>query len=202
MQAIKEVFYTDSQKTLFMCKERFWEKGSKDERILGGGSSTDLPISTIWYPSANISIDNAEINSKEMAVLKNSNLYNDLGVLLASYNLNLDAIRVGNLQDNVRFEKIKRQIEAVHGFENGYLDSIVEEYMTVDWNREKGFYEGFCYFKPEQQVLFSYAMEQPEYNNKIYFAGEHISLTHGWIEGALSTGMKAANSIAEYCKRI
>lgn len=202
MQAIKEVFYTSSQKTLFMCNERFWEKGGKDERIFGGGSSTDLPISTIWYPSANISIDNAEINSKEMAVLKKNNLYNDIGVLLASYNLNLDAIRVGNLQDNVRFEKIKRQIEAVHGFEDGYLESIVEKYMTVDWNREKGFYGGFCYFKPEQQVLFSYAMEQPEYNNKIYFAGEHISLTHGWIEGALSTGMKAANSIVEYCKRI
>lgn len=202
MQAIKEVFYTDSQKTLFMCKERFWEKGSKNERIFGGGSSTDLPISTIWYPSSNISIDNIEMNSKEMAALNSNNSYNDLGVLLGSYSLNLDAIRIGNLQDNVRFEEIKRQIEAVHGFENGYLDSIVEEYMTVDWNREKGFYGGFCYFKPEQQVLFSYAMEQPEYNNKIYFAGEHISLTHGWIEGALSTGMKAANNVVEYLKRI
>ena len=90
----------------------------------------------------------------------------------------------------------------MHGLKEGYLDSIVEEFITVDWNREKGFYGGFCYFKPEQQVLFSYAMEQPEYKNKIFFAGEHISLTHGWIEGALSTGMKAANSIAEKCKRI
>ena len=45
-------------------------------------------------------------------------------------------------------------------------------------------------------------MQQPEYDNKVYFVGVHISLTHGWIEGALSTGMKAANSIAEYCKRI
>ena len=44
-------------------------------------------------------------------------------------------------------------------------------------------------------------MAKPEYDNKVYFAGEHISLTHGWIEGAVSTGMKAANDIAEYCKR-
>lgn len=202
MQAIKEVFYTDSQKTALMCREQFWEKGNKSERIIGGGSSTDLPISTIWYPSHNVSIDNAEINDKDISVLKSDNLYNNPGVLLASYNLNLDAVRVGNLQDNVRFEKIKRQVEAIHGLEKGYLDSIVEEFMTVDWNRENGFYGGFCYFKPEQQDLFSYAMEQPEYNKKIYFAGEHISLTHGWIEGALSTGMKAANNIAEYSKRI
>lgn len=202
MQAIKEVFYTDSQKTLFMCKERFWEKGSKDERIFGGGSSTDLSISTIWYPSHNFSVNNDQISGKDLSVSKSDNLYNNPGVLLGSYNLNLDSIRLGNLPDNMRFEKIKRQIEAVHGLKEGYLDSIVDEFMTVDWNREKGFYGGFCYFKPGQQALFSYAMGQPEYNNKIYFAGEHISLTHGWIEGALSTGMKAANSIAEYCKRI
>jgi monoamine oxidase len=196
MQAIKEVFYTSSQKTIFMCKERFWEKGNKDERIFGGGSSTDLPISTIWYPSHNFNAQNGNIKDEEVLAL----ISNNPGVLLASYNLNLDAIRVGNLQDSVRFEKIKRQVEAVHGLKEGYLDSIVEEAITLDWNRESGFYGGFCYFKPEQQVLFSYAMEQAEYNNKIYFAGEHISLTHGWIEGALSTGMKAANSIAEYNK--
>ena len=202
MQAIKEVFYTSAQKTVFMCKERFWEKGSESERIVGGGSSTDLPISTIWYPSHNISINEIKMESEDASPLKNNNLYNKPGVLLSSYNLNLDAIRVGNLEDDVRFEKIKRQVEAVHGLEKGYLDSIVEESMTIDWNREKGFYGGFCYFMPEQQKLFSYAMEQPEYDNKVYFAGEHISLTHGWIEGSLSTGMKAANSIAEYCKRI
>ena len=53
---------------------------------------------------------------------------------------------------------------------------------------------------PDQQRLFSYAMAEPVYDNKVYFAGEHISLTHGWIEGSLSTGMQAANDIAEYCK--
>lgn len=196
MQSIKEVFYTSSQKTLFMCKEQFWEKGNKDERIFGGGSSTDLPISTIWYPSHNFDFGNGNIKDEDVSTLINNNP----GVLLASYNLNLDAIRVGNLQNSARYEKIERQIEGVHGLKEGYLDSIVEEAITLDWNRESGFYGGFCYFKPEQQVLFSYAMEQPEYNNKIYFAGEHISLTHGWIEGALSTGMKAANSIAEYNK--
>ena len=50
------------------------------------------------------------MNSKEMAALKSNNSYNDLGVLLGSYSLNLDAIRIGNLQDNVRFEKIKRTL--------------------------------------------------------------------------------------------
>lgn len=194
MQSIKEVNYTSSQKTAFMCNERFWEKGNADERIIAGGSSTDLPIQTIWYPSRENNIDTNKVDNKK--------IYDEAGVLLASYNLNQDAIRVGNLDDKTRVEEIKRQVEAVHGLKMGYLDSVVRDFKTVDWNREKGFYGAFCYFMPEQQKLFSYAMSKPEYDNRVYFAGEHVSLTHGWIEGSVSTGMKAANDIAEYCKNM
>ncbi len=192
MQAIKEVFYTSSQKTAFMCSERFWE----NEGIVGGGSSTDLPIQTIWYPSHNDL--NTIYNTNNENVI--NNFKKRAGVFTASYNLNLDAIRVGNLDNNTRYEEIKRQVEAVHGLQKGYLDSIVVDAKTVDWNREKGFYGAFCYFTPEQQKLFSYAMAKAEYDNKVYFAGEHVSLTHGWIQGSVITGMNAANSIAEYCK--
>ena len=75
----------------------------------------------------------------------------------------------------------------------------MEDYKTVQWDSEKGFYGGFCYFMPEQQSLFQYAMAKPEYDNRVYFAGEHISPVHGWIEGSVNTGMKCANDIAEYC---
>ena len=200
MQSIKEVNYTSSQKTVFMCKKRFWEKGDDNKRIIGGGSSTDLPIQTIWYPSYDNSIDTNQMENNKVPIKKNYKIYDEPGVFLASYNLNQDSIRMGNLDDKTRVEEIKRQVEAVHGLQNGYLDSVVENSITVDWNREKGFYGAFCYFMPQQQKLFSYAMAKSEYNNKVYFAGEHISLTHGWIQGAVSSGMKAANDIAEYCK--
>lgn len=195
MQSIKEVFYTSSQKTAFLCRKRFWEEGSANERIIGGGSSTDLPIQTIWYPN-----HSGNINQKRALENRKSNLNRSAGVLLASYNINLDAIRLGNLDDNDRVYEIKRQVEKVHGLKKGYLDPIVIDYKTVDWNKEKGFYGAFCYFYPEQQQLFSYAMEKPEYENRVYFAGEHVSLTHGWIQGSILSAMNAANSIAEYCK--
>ena len=203
MQSIKEVNYTSSQKTAFMCNECFWEKGDENERIIGGGSSTDLPIATIWYPSSSNIINNNQIENKKGSIKnKNYNLYDEPGVFLASYNLNQDGIRVGNLDEKTRVEEIKRQVEAVHGLPKGYLDSVVKDFKTVDWNNEKGFYGAFCYFMPQQQKLFSYAMAKPEYDNRVYFAGEHISLTHGWIEGAVNSGMKAANYIAEYCKNM
>ncbi|MDS0526415.1 FAD-dependent oxidoreductase [Clostridium sp. SHJSY1] len=191
MQAIKEVNYVSSQKTIFMCNERFWERGGVEEKIVGGGSVTDLPIQTIWYPGYH-----------ELINSKNNNSYMEPGALVASYSIGQDATRLGNLDDTIRFEEIKRQLEAVHGFQRGYLDKIVEMHKTVQWNTEEGFYGAFCYFTPEQQANFSYSMSIPEYNNRIYFAGEHISLTHGWIEGAVNTGMKVANEITTYCKSI
>ena len=101
----------------------------------------------------------------------------------------------------MRFQEIKTQVETVQGLKKGCLDSIVEDYKTINWNTEKGFYGGFCYYMPGEQRLFAYASVKPEFDNKVYFAGEHTSLTHGWQQGALNSGMKAANAIAEYCKK-
>ncbi len=195
MQAIKELNYTSSQKTLFMCDERFWEQGGPKERIIGGASFTDLITSNIWYPNY--------LNYSDIDKMKKNKKYinpDEPGVLLASYNLEQDAIRLGNLDAKMRIPEIKRQVEAVHGLPRGYLDSIVEDYKTINWDSEQGFYGAFCYFMPSQQSLFAYASAKPEYNNRVYFAGEHVSLTHGWIQGSVNSGMKAANNIAEYCK--
>ncbi len=191
MQAIKEVTYVSNQKTFFECRNRFWEMGNSNQRILGGGSYTDLPISSIWYPSDHAGLSESYFNENK--------LWEKPGVLLASYNLTQNALRLGNLDEKIRIEKIKRQVEAVHGLPPGYLDTIVEDTKSIQWDNEQGFYGGFCYYSPEQKRLFSYAMIEPEYNEKVYFAGEHTSSTHGWQQGALQSGMKAANAIAEYC---
>lgn len=178
MQAIFEVSYCSAQKTLLKCNHRFWE--TKDG-IIGGASYTDLPITSIWYPSTRSS---------------------HTGVLLASYNLTQDAIRLGNLPNKTRLRNVKRQVEAVHGLPKGYLNSIVEDTKSINWDSEEGFYGAFCYFTPDQKRLFSYTMIQPEYNNRVYFAGEHVSSTHAWQQGSLHSAMQAANAIAKRCKEI
>ncbi|ACA43772.1 FAD-dependent oxidoreductase [Clostridium botulinum] len=195
MQAIKELGYEAAQKTLFLCNNSFWEEGNKNERIIGGSSKTDLIISSIWYPNNHLSK-----NKKKHKKHKNYKSWSNQGVLLASYNLNLDAVRLGNMDDKILVELVKRQVEQVHDLSRGYLNSIVESYKTIEWDHEQGFYGGISHYREEQQNLFAYASEQPEYDERVYFAGEHISQTHAWIQGALSTGMKAANRIAEHYK--
>lgn len=193
MQAIYEVNYTATQKTALLCRNRFWEKGAPDEQIFGGISYTDLPTSQIIYPSN-------DINGRDSINIKNrgqkSNKYNaDYGVL-TSYNFNLNAVRLANLPEKERIESLNRDIEKIHGLPVYYMDKVVKDYKTVNWNTEPWFRGGLCFYTPHQKQLYSYAGICPEYNRRVFFAGEHISAKHRWIQGALKSGMEAANQLA------
>lgn len=200
MQAIKEVGYSTAQKTLFLCKNRFWEK----QGIVGGGSYTDLPISSIWYPSDHAmpvcNPDDKKACCCDVPIdnwtLKPGASPNTPGVLTASYNFTQDAIRLGNMNTKRMLRDIKDQVSEVHGLSSNYMDSIVTDSKSIQWSNEEAFKGAFCYFNPEQRKLFAYEMSIPEYDGKLVFAGEHIDPTHGWIQGALKTGMIAANRIA------
>lgn len=200
MQAIKEIGYLPTQKTLLLCNNSFWEKGNENEQIIGGSSSTDLLISSIWYPNNHYDKMSGPNGKGIYKMHYNDMSWKNPGVLLASYNLSLDAIRLGNMDEKEKVELVKRQVEKVHGFKRGYLDSVVDSYRTILWEKEQGFYGGVANYLPGQQSLFAYAAEHPEYDDRVYFAGEHISQTHAWMQGALNTGMKASNRIAEHYK--
>ncbi len=203
MQAIKEVNYIAGQKTIFMCKEKFWEEGGPSKAIIGGASYTDLPVGSIWFPSYNIEYNIADLESQVIpSVRREYKSYEGAGgVLMASYNLARDAVRLGNLEPITRLEWIKTQVEHVQGLKKGYLDDIVLDNKTIQWNNEQGFFGAVCYYMPGQKRLFSYVSSQPEYGNRVYFAGEHISQEHGWIQGAIKSAMMAANGVAEHCKK-
>ena len=187
MQAILEYNYSDSQKTLFMCNERFWEQNTEYGQIFGGFSQTDLPIQYIFYPGDHILCSNASSCSP-----------NEPGVLVASYNYHLNATRVGGMAEELRFNLVRENVEEVHGLPNAFLNSIVEEHRTVVWNNQPNHRGAFALSLPGQKVLFAYEMLKPEFNKRVYFAGEHLSTKHAWMQGALYTGKTAANELASH----
>lgn len=65
----------------------------------------------------------------------------------------------------------------------GVLDTFIEKYATVNWNTEHWFRGAFAANYPGQKVNFSYSMLQPEYNNRVLFAGEHVSTKQAWMQG-------------------
>lgn len=191
MQSILEFNYINAQKTNFLCNQRFWEMNTYYGNILGGISFTDLPIQSIIYPSEH-----------NLCQEMNSCSPEEPGVLLASYSLNQNATRVGNQEEYDRIEYIKRSVEEVHGLPSGFLDSIVAQSKTVTWNNEPNFRGALSFALPGQNYRFSYLMTLPEYNNRVYFAGDHISNKHGWMQGALQTGKYAANNLAYYAQQL
>lgn len=187
MQSILEFNYTDAQRTLFLCNKRFWERNTDYGNMIGGLSQTDLPIQYIFYPADHILCpDPATCSPKEP------------GVLTASYNYHLNATRVGNMEESLRFELIRQNVEEVHGLPRGFLNSMIEAYKTVVWNNEPNNRGAFAQALPGQKRLFSYEMLQPEFNDRVYFAGEHVSTKHAWLQGALYTGKAAANRLAAH----
>lgn len=161
MEAISRIRYVDAQKTLLLCSERFWEK----QGIRGGSSSTDEIIRMIAYPS-----DHAFCNPNTLGYSPE-----EYGVFVASYNVDQDAVRLGNTVPISRYRLINRLVEEVHGLPKGYLNSKVMAAKTVDWNRGMWTQGAFCYFLPGQKKDFLYVSTMPEYNNRVFFAGEHAS---------------------------
>lgn len=177
MQAIRELHCMPVQRTLFLCSKPFW----RENGVLGGRSVTDLPIQTILYPTDSAYVGKVQLNAS---------------VLTASANLGQDAVVLGSMESSRRLELIKRQVERVNGLSEHALDEIVLKSKTLLWSDAAGFYGGFTCYNPGQKVSLSAAAAQGEYGGRVLFAGGDISTQPGWMQGALQSGMIAANEVA------
>ncbi len=200
MQAIQEYHYIDAQKTLFLCNKRFWERNVDYGAMYGGISFTDLPIQSIIYPGDHNHCDIGATETSSAAGQSDSAScsFETPGVLTASYNLEQNSVRVGGLEDQKRYDLIRRNVEEVHGLPHGFLNTVVERSVTAHWNSAPHFLGALSYSLPGQKQLFSYNLLQPEYQGRVYLAGEHASAKHGWMQGALYSAKDAANRLAQH----
>jgi monoamine oxidase len=168
MRAIRQLNYHASTKILFQVRHRFWED---EDGIVGGASVTDLPIRRLNYPPASADTER--------------------GVLLASYTWGQDALQWGAMDPETRLEEALDDVSRIH-------PRIRDEYeigTSYAWYADRWARGAFALFAPEQQSDLQAAIVQPE--GRIYFAGEHCSLYHAWIQGALESGIRAATEVHE-----
>jgi monoamine oxidase len=168
-RAIRQLNYHASTKVLFQVRHRFWEQ---EDGIVGGGATvTDLPIRRMNYPPTDPS--------------------NERGVLLASYSWGQDALQWGAMDEETRLEEALDDVSRIH-------PRIREEYevgTSHAWYGDRWARGAFALFAPDQQTELQAAIVEPE--GRIHFAGEHCSLYHAWIQGALESGIRAATEIHE-----
>lgn len=165
-RAIRQLHYDASAKIVFQCRRRFWEE---DDGIFGGGTVTDLPIRVVFYPE----------HGRETG----------RGVILASYTWSEDAQRWGSLSPHERIAQALDDVAEIH-------PQIVDEFecgASKMWHDDEFAGGAFALFDPGQQTLLYRDIIAPE--GRIRFAGEHASLYHAWIQGAIESGIREATAI-------
>ena len=167
-RAIRQLNYHASTKILFQVRNRFWED---EDGIRGGGTVTELPIRRMNYPTPDPTTSR--------------------GVLLASYTWGQDALQWGAMDEETRLEEALDDVAQIH-------PRIREEYeggASHAWYSDRWARGAFAMFAPEQETDLQADIVRSE--GRILFAGEHCSLYHAWIQGALESGIRAAQAIHE-----
>lgn len=180
-RAIRELNYDSSTKVLAVARRRFWEA---DDGIYGGGTFTDLPIATAYYPS-----DNAQARSP--------NVSRGPGVMLASYSWGQAARRLASLDHPARAGVVLRHLARVHPQLREL--GIIRETRSWSWDNHALSGGAFAWFMPGQHTELYADLIAPE--GRIHFAGEHASLTHTWMQGALESGLRATREMLAASQR-
>ncbi|MCA1055536.1 flavin monoamine oxidase family protein [Rossellomorea aquimaris] len=164
-QAIREVNNIQAVKIGIEFKSRFWEK-------MGYGNITsDLPLKFTYIPSHGIGSDGP-------------------GVLLASYSWGSDAVLWNSLSDKELVRLVLKDLAKIYG------NIVYTEFLQAVWfNWGQNPYSAGCFtlFTPQQQKNFDEFTRKPE--GRLHFAGEHTSSFHGWMEGAVESGIRTAYEI-------
>ena len=199
-KAIRELHYDSATKVILEFSERWWEKDPYN--IVGGGSVTDMSNRFIYYPSQNIGRDGR-------------------GVVLAVYCWADDARRWDSMSHIDRYHFALENLAIVHteGFaeprrseernrikdlcvleevpeSEGYVDNV-RGAATVSWMQNPYAFGEAAIFAPGQLRLLQKHIVATEWDGRVHFAGEHASLKHAWIEGAIESGIRAALEVNE-----
>ncbi|MEK5501963.1 flavin monoamine oxidase family protein [Bacillus sp. FSL M8-0168] len=166
-RAIRELNYIAATKTGIEFKSRFWEKAGQR----GGKFITDLPVRFSYYPSFGIGS-------------------NGHAVVLASYTWADEALTWDSMPEGERLWYTLMNLSEIYG------DIVWSEFVSgasFSWSLNPFSVGGFTAFEPGQEIELYPYIPVPE--GRIHFAGEHTSRAHGWMQGAIESGIRVANEV-------
>ncbi|WP_079529627.1 flavin monoamine oxidase family protein [Halobacillus hunanensis] len=146
-------------------KHRFWEK------MNAGNAITDLSAMFSYVPSHNEGCPGP-------------------GVLLASYSWGQNALLWTSLTESDFVFYVLKDLAKIYG------PVVYQQYLQAyafDWAQNPYSAGCFTLFTPHQINYFGDAISTPE--GRLHFAGEHTSSFHGWVEGAIESGVRVAYEI-------
>ncbi|KII91039.1 hypothetical protein PLICRDRAFT_52708 [Plicaturopsis crispa FD-325 SS-3] len=191
--ALRACNYTPATKVGMKFKSAWWTAG-KDAHgnpivdregnkinIVGGRSFTDRPIRVVVYPSYGLDQDGP-------------------AVLICSFVWTEDAARIGALigspdpaVEKQLKEMVLRDLSDLHNIELEVLQDQYLDIFSVDWADNPDTMGSFALFGPGKFDQMYRSLTLPAGNGRLHFAGEAVSIRHGWIVGALDSTWRAIN---------
>jgi monoamine oxidase len=181
-RALRQVMYDSATKVLLGARRRFWEQ---DDGIFGGGTFTDLPTGSTYYPSDN-AVDRAGAGPRDPGVSARPALF------LASYSWGMPARRLAAMPHAQRVATVLRFLSKVHPQLNE--GGMVTASASWSWDNHPWSGGAFAWFNPGQHSALYASLIAPE--GRIYFAGEHASLSHTWMQGAFESALRAVAALS------
>lgn len=117
-------------------------------------------------------------------------------VICLSYTWNDDALKWLALDTDERVRLMLHNLRQIYP-DVDIASHVLGEPITVSWEREPHFMGAFRGNLPGhyryQQRLFSHFVQDdlPAHQRGVFLAGDDISFTPGWAEGAVTTGLNA-----------
>ncbi|KAF4946490.1 hypothetical protein FGADI_11128 [Fusarium gaditjirri] len=142
-------------------------------------SSSDLPIRYTMFPKTN---GNTQFE------------HSDRGVIMAAYTFQQDATILGSLSPERRIQIAAENLNRIFPGAKS-LDLLEAGASQVFLADELAGGSAFCYFGPMKKTKFLDTMQKPDWENRVFTAGEQASFTHRWIRGAFGAGLRCVQQI-------
>ena len=206
MSAIRNMHYASSTKVLLHVDRRLWEEQTPP--IIGGASISDTILRATYYPSDH-STDPADCTPAgesfagdaaggsihwveaplDIGTPAGFGSGSTPGVLVASYSWGHDARRMGAIPYAERPAASIAILEDIHPG----IGATVKKGTSIFWDEDPWARGAFAFTQPHE--LRNHWRDGVAAEGRCYFAGEHLSFNQGWIQGAIKSGLAAAEDI-------
>ena len=213
-RAIRELHYDAATKVLLEFRERFWET---QHDIYGGASVTDLPNRFMYYPSEGMKSRKGGLMLVSYSLADDARKWDSMSEYdRYCYALENVAITHAIHEPDASLEErelAQKRIKDLCVFDAKYYKDKQNNIIggaTVSWmNNPYAFGEAAIFYpgqlKHLHKAIVSSEWKKQDGNNMVHFAGEHASLKHAWLEGAIESALHSAllvneNSLPQLCK--
>jgi tryptophan 2-monooxygenase len=177
MRAIRRAHYMRSSKVFVRTREAFWKQDAQFPRCI---ITDEITRGTYFFDFED----------------------SESGVICLSYTWEDASQKFQAMSPGQQVDICLETLETITG--SKLIRPQVEEMVTISWEQTPHYHGAFSLAPPghyADRLILSQQNQaaDPAWDHGVYLAGDSVSFSGGWVEGALQTGIQAALSAVKRC---